>query len=177
MQRNNDFLQHRPGFDPGWRTRQMKEAGVGEDAVEASLRQVEGRQILFPHLAAGELARHPAEGGHAVEPGRAMAELCEGDEVTAGGAAHIEDVERTLERCQRPQQRVDVLQHIVVHVARRIPFCDRAVVIERRAARLAHVVAACAHESSTGGGRAGSSGGALQRRRDDEDHRTWTLHA
>ena len=50
-----------------------------EDVVERTQREVELLQVLLPHLAAGSLRSHLAEGRHTVQPDRFVSQRGEGD--------------------------------------------------------------------------------------------------
>ena len=72
----------------------MEERGVGEDAVEASARQIERQEILMPHLASGVGTRHGDEARRAVEPDGLVAEGAKTHQIATGATAEIEDRER-----------------------------------------------------------------------------------
>lgn len=106
--------------------RDVEEAGVGEDPVETLRRQLQFQEILLPHLAAGMLARHSAEGGTALQADRAVAKAGEGGQVAARAAAEVEDVVALLRR-QRLQEGLDVLPDVVV--LRALPKIRRAALV------------------------------------------------
>ena len=111
--------------------RHMEQHGVGEDAVEAIGRQVEGEQVLLPDLAAAVRACHGRELRLAVEADRVVAEVGEGLQVAARATAEVEDRERRR-AFDVAQQRRDVLADVVPARALPVVAGALAVVRERR---------------------------------------------
>ncbi|MCY1540807.1 hypothetical protein D9M68_764660 [compost metagenome] len=114
--------QHAIGFEAGVQLaeysrqlliRHMEQAGVGEDAVEACIRQVEGQEVLLPDFTAAAFAGHLDEARAAVQADGGVAQGLEGAQVAARAAAEIEDLVRRL-ALDMPQQCGDVLADIVI---------------------------------------------------------------
>ena len=91
----------------------MEQDGIGEDAVETLLRQVEREQVLLPDFAAAICARHRGQVRRAFHAHRDVAQPCESDEVAPWPAAKIQDRERRA-GLDVLQQRRNVLAHIMI---------------------------------------------------------------
>ena len=93
LQRRVQLLQHACQIP----TRDMKQGGVGENAVKACERQIEAQKILLQHLAAGLVARHRDEAFGTIETNRVMTQRGEGLKISPRPAAKIEDRKRRLD--------------------------------------------------------------------------------
>ncbi|MNE88205.1 hypothetical protein D3C80_1854860 [compost metagenome] len=74
--------------------RNVKQHGIGENAVEAFGRQVEFEKVLLPDLTAAVIARHLGKPFTAVEANGNVPHGGEGFQVTARPTAKIEQGER-----------------------------------------------------------------------------------
>jgi hypothetical protein len=108
----------------------MEQRGVSENAVEAAGGKLKREKILLPDLAAAVLSRHGGEWSGTLKAYRLMTESAKRDQVTPGAATEIEYAKRWC-TANVPQERFDVLLHIVV--ARAVPVFGgaRVVMLER----------------------------------------------
>jgi hypothetical protein len=74
--------------------RDVEEGGVGEDAVESFRGELQGEEILLPHLALAVRARHVGEPRRALEAGRLVAQRAERGQVAPGSAPEVEECGR-----------------------------------------------------------------------------------
>ncbi len=97
--------------------RDVKQGGIGEDAVEVGIGQIEPQEILVPDFASTLLACHGNEFSGTVDADGAVAPGGEGGQIPTWAAAQIEDVKgRAAGRIggDVTQQCVDVLADIMV---------------------------------------------------------------
>ena len=96
----------------------VKEARVGEDAVEGGRRQLEGMEVLQEALDPGRLLHHLDELGAGVEPRHLGSERVEVGGVAARPAAEVEHPLAFVGGAQCVQEGLAVLAHVVVLRAR-----------------------------------------------------------
>src|SRR5262245_33232139 len=108
----------------------MEKRGVGKNAVEIFMRQVEMEKILLPNCAAAVLVRQFHESGGAIEADRLIAHFAKHFQVPARSAAEVQNSERsgTVEDFQ---ERLAVLTDVVIAVAFPKALRVLGVVIER----------------------------------------------
>src|SRR5215831_5474019 len=109
----------------------MEQRGVGEDAVEVAVGQVELQKILLPHVTTGRLASHCHERRRAFQSDCAVPEPRERRQVSPGPAPEVEDRERCWSD-DMLQQRGNVLTYVVV--ARALPKILRTFTVVRERA-------------------------------------------
>ena len=72
----------------------MKQCGVGEQAIEMVIRQIELEEILLPYFAAAVGARHYGQPRGTFQANGDVTEFGKHLEIASGPAAKIEDFER-----------------------------------------------------------------------------------
>ncbi|EPN20043.1 hypothetical protein A259_09734 [Pseudomonas syringae pv. actinidiae ICMP 19070] len=91
----------------------MEQHRIGENAIEAALRQVELKEVLLKDFATGFGTGHLGEALGAIKPDRNVPHCRERLQVTPRPAAKIENLPRRRS-FDMAQQRVDVLADVVV---------------------------------------------------------------
>lgn len=96
----------------------MKKRGVREDAVEATIAEIERAKALMQHLADTVHTRHRDERGAAIEPGRLVPQAAKEREISPRSAPEIEDPQGAAPwtirwLTERSEERRVVLAHVV----------------------------------------------------------------
>ena len=71
--------------------RNVKQRGIGEQAVKVCSRQIQPHEILLPDRAAGVGARHSGEAGCALQADGMVTQCCESLQIAPRSATEIEN--------------------------------------------------------------------------------------